>query len=163
MFMRLSSTPARAHAPRGRPLLAGAMPSAAWWHELAAGGVAGVGSRLVTYPLDTLKAQQQVWGELARLGGRPAGRAPRAPGAGGGGGGAVLQMDLAGAARRVWRAEGARGFYRGFGAVAVGAFRAERRSRRPPEAPQRPPSTYPRPLLTPTARAVLLFGARGGE
>ncbi|GFR40193.1 hypothetical protein Agub_g752, partial [Astrephomene gubernaculifera] len=67
-----------------------------------AGPIAGICARLVTYPADTIKARLQVQAV--------------APG-----GGAALYGSTWSAIRQVSRHEGLRGFYRGFGAVAVGS------------------------------------------
>ena len=86
-----------------------------WWHDLAAGGMSGIGARALTHPLDTLKAQQQVAGAFA------------AGGTGGGGGGSarvVARAPLLGVLRQTLALEGAAGLYRGFGAVAVGTVPA---------------------------------------
>lgn len=92
-----------------------------------AGVVAGLASRLVTFPADTLKARLQVAGALhnshsnsSSPGCRHPAGAPSPPphkltGATG------WAPPLAAAARVLWRREGPSGFFRGFGAVALGA------------------------------------------
>jgi hypothetical protein len=86
-----------------------------------AGIVAGLVSRLVTFPADTLKARLQVAGALER-GSSVVDRSALASPATCASTEAMPRGHLtAAAARAIWRSEGFRGFYRGFGAVAVGA------------------------------------------
>lgn len=86
-----------------------------------AGIVAGLASRLVTFPADTLKARLQVAGALERDHGgchRPLSTGPPSSASTGA---RAWTLSTAAAARSLWRTEGMRGFFRGFGAVAVGA------------------------------------------
>ncbi|KAG2501042.1 hypothetical protein HYH03_000861 [Edaphochlamys debaryana] len=70
-----------------------------------AGPIAGICSRLVTYPADTVKARLQVQGAAAA-------------------GGPAPYTGTLNALAQVARLEGLRGFYRGFGAVALGSVPA---------------------------------------
>ncbi|PNH11542.1 Mitochondrial substrate carrier family protein ancA [Tetrabaena socialis] len=70
--------------------------------RLLAGPIAGVCSRFVTYAPDTIKARLQVQGAAA-------------------GGGPAVYTGTWHAVVQVWRQEGLGGFYRGFGAVALGS------------------------------------------
>lgn len=76
--------------------------------RITAGVAAGLGSRAVTHPFDTLKARAQVRGAIGEGAERTRGAA-----------------NLWASARSLIRSEGAFGFYRGFGAVAGGAVPAQ--------------------------------------
>lgn len=73
------------------------------WHGPAAGAVSSVASRVLTYPADTIKAQQQVQGVSAIR--------------------SHSRSTLA-AFQQVAKSEGLLGFYRGFGAVLSGVVPA---------------------------------------
>eukprot|EP00892_Ulva_mutabilis_P003303 jgi/Ulvmu1/1344/UM011_0072.1 len=94
-----------------------------------AGVASGLVSRLVTFPADTLKARLQVAGALTPVhsnvsagiraeSGSHLGASPNATNHTG-------ATSTGTAARRLWAAEGPRGFFRGFGAVVLGAAPAQ--------------------------------------
>lgn len=89
-----------------------------------AGVIAGLASRLVTFPADTLKARLQVVGALeSSLSNSSSAQQPAAtstPPARKITGEKRWGPPVATAARLLWRREGLPGFFRGFGAVAVG-------------------------------------------
>ncbi|KAL3144186.1 hypothetical protein ABBQ32_003968 [Trebouxia sp. C0010 RCD-2024] len=77
--------------------------SAPLWHGPAAGAISSIASRVVTYPADTVKAQQQLRGVTSARG---------------------YSSSTLSAFQQVVRAEGLSGFYRGFGAVLSGVVPA---------------------------------------
>lgn len=94
-----------------------------------AGVISGLVSRLITFPTDTLKARLQVSGALSPTHG-PAAASAAAAVRGQGGAGVHFarhtgRPSTAVAARLLWETEGPRGFFRGFGAVVLGAAPAQ--------------------------------------
>lgn len=94
-----------------------------------AGVISGLVSRLVTFPADTLKARLQVAGALQHGGAASASTA--APASSAPLGTPPQQRrhtgrpSTAAAARLLWAKEGPHGFFRGFGAVVLGAAPAQ--------------------------------------
>eukprot|EP00976_Prorocentrum_cordatum_P099240 1191759-Prorocentrum_minimum.AAC.2 len=72
------------------------------WHGLLAGVIAGLTSRLIVHPADTLKAQLQISGALKDQ--------------------AEGRLSTMAAFSKIASTEGIRGFYRGFGVVVLGAI-----------------------------------------
>jgi len=95
--------PAAASASAAAAAAAAAAGGALWWHGPVAGAAAGVLSRAVVFPSDTVKSRLQLQG--ARGGARP-------------------YTSTAHAFRTVWATEGPAAFYRGFSVVAVGVVPA---------------------------------------
>jgi Mitochondrial carrier protein len=84
--------------------------------ELAAGSCAGLVADSVTHPIDTLRARLMVQRDPPKA---PAGEPMRAGSGSGAGAGGTYYRGTFHALTHVARHEGIRGFYRGFGAVAV--------------------------------------------
>jgi solute carrier family 25 citrate transporter 1 len=73
------------------------------WHSFAAGAISGIAARLVTFPADTLKARLQIQGAVKAN---------------------AAYSNTWSAARHMLRSEGPASFYKGFGAVLLGAVPA---------------------------------------
>ena len=96
------------------------------WHATVAGGVAGLGSRIITAPLDLIRTRLQVWGQVARTttSTSTAASAASSGAAGAAASGAVVKNVAAHQAmtqmlRDIIKTDGIRGCFRGLGATLV--------------------------------------------